>query len=875
MTANIGQQVAYNITTNGAFDSILVNWGDGTFQTVTYSGHTTISVSHAYAFPGTYAVYYQVAFSANSTVDNAASLNVVTVGYPNQQVKASTEQNVAYGSLELDTSVSMTPTLTTPVQAFSPGSYVSYNLFAIIPPGNYAYGVLNQTVQVYWGANMVQNFNVPYAQNSTVSVSTVNLGGVVTGFYTVNVITYTGPFNASGMPISSTPTNHTVQSFDIPVFSNVAISTGPAASGQLVRYELETGGFKTLDPTIEYDTVSNEIVMNTYLTLFGYNSTGSSEPFIPILAKNLPTVANGEVNGNTYYYNITAENGSTQMVQVLPYENYTVYINNNSKWQDGSPVTAYDVYYGLVRNLLFVAGSPGTGTWIQAQFMLPGDFYSSNSFYNITTNMTYDNTTNSLTMHLQYPVSPALFYETFGQSAGANWASSKWLIAHGAGIPWTPAGFQSYQAQGNQGSYNTFVQYNVFADGPYTVSYSVPGQQIVLTANPNFVAPSQYFPTPTIKTIFIKWIAQPSTSFLNLKAGTAQFGTIPTSEWNLVQQLTASHTVNWFGFPTLSIFWFNFNAYVNLTMLKAVDKNANLPAYLFMSLQARQAFAYAFNYDQFVNQQIGNAVYGVTFASKYAGMLPAGMLYNQSITDLNATTNGVPYFNLAQAQSIWAQFINSSLASAMGLSFAGGVDLYNGAPLNIPIFIFSADPVSLAGATSWVAYLQQVIPGLQAPVLPTSFPVLIGNMIQGQNPMPVYELGWAPDYPYPTDYLGPMALPANASTYPGPNDMTPYWFNGNTSNPLMGQPSLVSQANNLTSMYDEFINGSQSPSTSEAQFHMMNQMLINMTFYVYIFQEYQFWIYNTTVSAAALQQWQESTYTGMSGDLLYQYVKYG
>ncbi len=881
-TANIGAQVNYTVTANGPFQQMTINWGDGYVQTVPYSGSNTVAVSHSYRFPGTYAVYYVVNFNATSSTNNANALNPVTIGYPNQQVKTAVEQFVAYASYELDIALSSAPTLTNPFYAFAPGSDAVFNVSAAIPGGNFEYGVVSQSVLVYQGAQVVQNINIPYAGNVSDGAQSVNILNTASAYYTIAVATYTAPFNGTGMPISS-PTNYTFTYYDVPSFTNVSLASSSAASGQLIRYELETGGFKTLDPAIEYDTVSNEIVMNTYLSLFGYNQSGSSpsNAFIPILAKNLPTQANGEVNSNTYYYNITAQNGGTQMVKVLPNENYTIYINNNSKWQDGTPVTAYDVYYSIIRNLLFVAGSPGTPGWIQAQFLLPGNFYASNTFYNITTNMTYNNATNSLTLHLQSPVAPGLFYETFGQSAGANWASASWLIAHGSGIhPWNAAGFAAYQQEGNQGSYNTYVQYNVFADGPYMVSYSVPGQQIVLVANPNFVAPNPYFPAPTIKTIFIKWIGQSSTSYLNLKAGSAQFASIPTSQWNLVEQLQAQHTVDYFGFPTLSIFWFNFNALVNLTMLSAVDKAANLPAVLFDSLAARQAFAYAFQYDQFINQQIGNAVYNVTFASKYAGMLPAGMLYEQSISALNASgvTNGVPYFNLAHARSIWAGFVNSSMGAAMGITWnaAKGVDEYNGAVLNVPIFIFSADPVSLAGATSWVSYLQQVIPGFQSTVLPTSFPTLIGNMVQGQNPMPVYELGWAPDYPYPTDYLGPMALPVNSSTYPGPNDMTPYWFDGNASNPLMGQPQMVSQAHNLTSMVNNYFNGTEASNATyiEQQFHSMNQMLINMTFYVYAWQAYGFWVYNSTVDKASLQAWQVSTLTGMSGDLLYNYVKY-
>ena len=83
-------------------------------------------------------------------------------------------------------------------------------------------------------------------------------------------------------------------------------------------------------------------------------------------------------------------------------------------------------------------------------------------------------------------------------------------------------------------------------------------------------------------------------------------------------------------------------------------------------------------------------------------------------------------------------------------------------------YIFSADPVDLNGATAWAKNLALITgnPYKDFPIVPAAFPTLIGNQVQGNNPMPIYELGWLPDYPYPTDYLQPMANPMNLSTYP-------------------------------------------------------------------------------------------------------------
>jgi peptide/nickel transport system substrate-binding protein len=842
-----------------------------------------VTLTHVYSVPGTFAIYYSVNFGNGTVFDNSKAINVLTVGYPNTQAQAAAEQTVAYGHIELNASPTVTSQalLYNPVLAFAPGSNAEFNISALIPAADYQYSVIGQNVQVWYGDQLVNSTPITYSMGSIVGPTTLSINNMQQGYYIVNIETFTAELNSTtGAVISPVYTTHTYT--DILVFPSVAIYHPPtySATGSYTNMELETGGFKSLDPAIEYDTVSSEILANTLLTLFGYNQTGStpSNEFIPILAAKLPTTSNGGINTNYANYSAVTPWGAKYTYTVAPFENYTVYINNNTKWQDGTPVTAWDVYYHYVRVMLFNAGSPGTPGWIQSQFLLPGNYYASQSFYNITTNMTYNNATNSITFHFQNPVPPQLFYETFGQAAGDNIGDAAWLISVGAGIhPWNQAGFSAYMAHGNQGDYFTYVQYHTMADGPYMIDYIIPAQEVVLTANPYFVAPNPYFPAPHIKTVYIEYIAQPSTTYLGLKSGQAQTAGIPTSDWNLVEGLKNASIVNYTEFSSLSIFWYNFNLNVNLTMLSTVDSKANLPQVLFTSLRARETFAYAYNYQFYLNEQVGNGIYHVAFASAYAGMLPAGMLYQQSISQLNATTNGVPYFNLAKAQQLWASFVNTT-GSYMGITYSSSThkDEYNGAPLDVPIFIFSADPVDLEGATTWGTNLQSIIPGFQFQVIPTAFPILLGYMVQGQNPMPIYELGWAPDYPYPTDYLGPMGLPVNASTYPGPNDMTPYWLYGNPSNPLYADhlTTMQDQAANLTAMINDWNAAASNPSMAEQYYHAMNEMLVNMTYYTYIEQVNDFWVYSTKMVGSQYSLWEESTYTGMSGDLLYNYMQY-
>lgn len=883
-TAAVGQQYSFSVYPNGYFDSITVFWGDGASTSIGSGNNTNESFSHVYDSTGTYGIYYQVGTGNGTYATNIASIFPLTVGYSSVGQQTQVAPYINIGTLDLDMSTStLYNSNITQLYTFGTGANANFNVSYAAPALNFQFGVINQTIVIYKGSNVVQTIQYPYEfTGSGYSATTnlvLNMSSLADGYYTVDVITQSAQTDpTTGALLSGIYTTHSY--YDIPVASNVGIQAASTAQaqGQLTRVEIGVGGYKTLDPAVEYDTASYEIIINTLLPMYSYNGSSSSN-FTAVLANQIPAINNGMINNNYNNWTVTATTATagynqTYTATVAPYENYTIYIRNNTVWQDGTPVTAYDVYYSLIRVLLFDAGSPGTPGWIQAQSILPGDFYASNTFWNITQNMTYSNATNSITFHFQSPMSPAFFMETFGQTSGAQIASAKWIIAHGGGITWSPSGFEQYKNQGNQGSYNTYIQNHILADGPYQIAYIVPGLETVLTANPNFVSPGSFLPPAKIKTIYISYVLTPTDSYLALKSGQAQIGAIPSSSWNLEQQLEASGIVQNTSFPTLSIFWYNYNALINETMLHAVESKANMPYDLFLSLQARLAFSYAYDYNLYLGQQIGNDIYHVNFASAYAGMLPAGMLYEQSITDLNATTNGVPYFNLAIAQSIWANFINSSIGAAMGLSYSGGKDMFGGSPLDVPIFIFAGDPPDSAGATTWGQNLQKIIPGLQFQVEPTSFVQLLGWEVAGQNPMGVYELGWAPDYPYPNDYLVPMALPDPGTTYPGPNSMTLNYFYNQSAHSNVATSLLTNQLANLSAMYAYFNDSVANPANAQYDYQHWNEMLINMTFYTYIEQQVQFFIFSTKIPKSDFLNYQQNVMTGGGGDPYYNLLHY-
>jgi peptide/nickel transport system substrate-binding protein len=86
---------------------------------------------------------------------------------------------------------------------------------------------------------------------------------------------------------------------------------------------------ETLDPGYSYDTASSEIILwHIYETLIFFNGS-STGLFVPMLATAVPSVANGGIS----------RDGRT----------YTFTIRDGVRFHDGSPMTADDVKYSLLR----------------------------------------------------------------------------------------------------------------------------------------------------------------------------------------------------------------------------------------------------------------------------------------------------------------------------------------------------------------------------------------------------------------------------------------------------------------------------------------------------------------------------------------------
>jgi len=259
-----------------------------------------------------------------------------------------------------------------------------------------------------------------------------------------------------------------VQTSTLP-YALLTTSSGVQNPGVITTAEVTPGGPYGFDPQISYDLPSYEILLNIFQTLVQFNGS-STNSFIPYLAAALPTQENGGISPD--------------------YRTYTFQIRNDQYFSNGDPVTAYDVWFSFARCLAFANGAPGTGDWIEAQFLIPGvqngtaSVYTNNTWTAATQSVTYDNATNTVAFHFNRPMPPTLLFQVLQFPQAADIVDSRYAWSVGAGF--NEANWESYENQANAGSYNLKMQWSPVGSGPYMVQSYTPGQSVELTPNPHY-----------------------------------------------------------------------------------------------------------------------------------------------------------------------------------------------------------------------------------------------------------------------------------------------------------------------------------------------------------------------------------------------------
>ena len=809
------------------------DFGDGNKQSST--GDT---IAHTYANPGNYFVLSTASLSNGKTVDNAQGLFPVQVGAAPVTNPNPLGTTTSLGAL------SFNKTQSSPGAPFiAAGGHIAF-VGAVAQPPDFAFddlvdSVANTWVNYTWEVTQLRldfsDGSTP-AANASADPFSVTHTFANTGIFVTTLRVTTANISATqtnGTPANPTPTptgqtQTTTVGLTVAVgsYRSITYSGNVIKPGIITNMEAVTGGYTSLDPALDYESTGFEVVSNIYETLLAYNGT-STESFVPAIADQIPTVANGQVTPD--------------------FMNYTFHIRQGLKFSNNNTVTPWDVKYSITRTMLFNSGSPFPNGWIISQFFVPGTFIAgittaAETFSVVNNAITVNNATQTVAFHLISPAPPLLFYQVVADPFGAGIVDHLWLESTGPKLGWTPAGFVDYEKYSFLRNYVPAWRNGAVGSGPFMIDYVANPDAVVLKPNPLFQA-LPGVPAATVSKVVLQYVADPATRELSLEAGQADIAGIPSSHFDVAKRLQGLGLITLQFNPTLNLFWWNFNLEIYQS---AVGSSANpygnqVPPDFFVDLNMRKAFAYAYNYGQYLDQIVGNKKFGATFGTPFNGIIPSGMVGYEDLSALNI-------FDMVQARSYYNQ-------TAWVRDHGGTTNLANSG-FTIAINVETADTVDRVAAAAWAQNIKQLAPTANINVLikPISFEEMITDSVPHNNPMGIYFLGWLADYPFPTDYTLPMLLPADSPVNSAtPNGGTYPNANGYNIQYLAANPNGSNQVAASTNIRNWILDSISPPNATNVNAvvtdsQQAQRAFANLWYYVPAFQQYTFFSFRTWIS---------------------------
>ena len=554
-------------------------------------------------------------------------------------------------------------------------------------------------------------------------------------------------------------------------------------------------GPETVDPAWCYDTASGELIFNVYETLIFYEvdrslppaQQGKTDTFVASLATEWwigpPDPAAPGYTNATYYFKIRED---------------PVYFHN------GEELTTADVEYSLERFLCF--DRDGGPTWMFYEPLLGcyASDWSDPSWYQKIDDAIQRNSTH-VWMNLAIPFPSLAFYQILAQS----WCSvmpKSWAVAHGL---WNG----TYSNEAMMAYYNPEVSplddwptgtggRIEDGSGPYTLdAFDAIGQWYRLERYPGYW---QGWPAPGcneygyggacgyaegwLETVTVRGIDEWGTRKPMFIAGDADFCYVPRQ--NMPELIEGYYPgMPWDdevyppgitcvpGLPSLAMDARFFNMNITMTGNTHVGDGAygetGIPSWFFNDANLRKAFAYCFNYTEFIVDVYmgegyqppsphvqGLAFWEYTWDTNPDGSYPATSanvdldppdtvldppyaqpaLGNGTVLPPNPmyylnTTKAIEYFQLA-----WA---SNPAGSVWDVGFTFDM-LYNTGN--------TARRIS-------ALMLEEVIESLGNPkfhvaVYEVDWPTYLGELVAGKLTM--FNLGWLADYPDPHNFFHPF-----------------------------------------------------------------------------------------------------------------------
>jgi len=347
------------------------------------------------------------------------------------------------------------------------------------------------------------------------------------------------------------------------------------------------GDASNLDPARAYDSASGEVLDQVLEKLIFYDRD-SLTAFKPVLATNVPSLADGTISADGREYRFHIRQGVT--------------------FHNGAAFTASDVEYSIERHIISdFTGGPMILLMEVAIGSGVGQFNVTNAAHRQRVQDFVRVEGNDVVFNLSFRFPPFL---TLVSTWGSHIIDEETTIADG--------GWPQMYDQATLTTYNDVLSRGMndwaIGTGPYVLDSWELGVQVVLkkyanywnrAANPNAVG-----------TVIIKQVVEVGTRLLMLQNGDADFGTILVDYKPQVVPLQQQGLVNIVeGIPTLSMVFSGINQAIDPSspyggVLKAngVLGEDGIPMNFFSDINVRRGLAYCMDYNTLITQTLrGNA----------------------------------------------------------------------------------------------------------------------------------------------------------------------------------------------------------------------------------------------------------------------------
>ncbi len=661
---NFGQAVTFNgagsSDPDGTIAKYIWQFGDGKVMET-----ATSSVDYIYGLPGQYMAVLTVVDDKGATGNSWGNVPTVLVDNPAPTLPATNStEPFAFAAVS--------------------NALVDTNT-AVNFDGNSSFGYELGSDQPSSGASILaMSWN--FGDGSAIQAGSYADVGFVSHTFTGNGTIYT-------VTLTVISTHGAIASYAITV--GVKLKGGSTPSGGVTNPDTFTyatiGEPQSLDPAWDYESAGGQILQNVYETLVYYDRE-KADTLIPVLAKEVPSLANGLVSSDGLHY--------------------TFNLRTDVKFHDGTTMTADDVIYSIERAM--VMNDAEGAAWMLAQIMVPGytGLGSVVNWDDVNASMTKVNNS-AVTFNLITPYPAFLFIMAYNIGSVV---SKNYVEAHGGIVP---------------NEKNDWMNRHEMGTGPFFLKEWAPNQYVKMQRW------DSYWQEPAkLKYVVVKKVQDLGTRKMLLFNGQADAIYVPVMFKSDVENKPNVFTQDML--PTFSLTFFGFNQdIVDGGTLEVGD----VPTSFFSDLNVRQAFVHAFDYNKYLEVATLNT------AVQPTGPIPQGMFgYDPTIPLVT--------FDLSLTAEYLKKALDTRTADATDTYADNGFTIwlyYNAGNLGrqTGCELLKANLEKLSqNATAGVN--GKITVNVQALDWPTYLNA------RADRWLPVFFLGWSVDYPDPDDFANPF-----------------------------------------------------------------------------------------------------------------------